>query len=209
MTVSAPSETPETPETSEVTELLRAWHEGEESAFARLLPEVLAELKRLARHYLAGERPGHTLQPTALVHELYLRIEGRPLQEFGRRSEFFAFAARLMREILVDHARRKQRLKRGGGAPRVSLDGSFDLPWDETVDAETVLAVHVAVTRLGELCPRQRQVVELRYFVGLTVPEIARALELGRATVERDWAVARRWLGRELADHGPEAAVEP
>lgn len=187
----------------EITELLQAWQQGENEAFGRLLREVLAELKRLALHYLARERPGHTLQPTALVHEVYLRLEGHALQPFSHRSEFFAFAARLMREILVDHARAKTRLKRGAGTRPVPLEQALDrgLDWhlDERLDPETVLAVNDAVARLRALDPRQGQVVELRYFVGLTVPEIARALDVGRATVERDWAVAKRWLGRELA----------
>jgi len=195
---------------AEITALLQAWQEGEAEAFGRLLREVLAELKRLALHYLARERPGHTLQPTALVHEVYLRLEGHTLQPFSHRSEFFAFAARLMREILVDHARAKTRMKRGGDAERVplehALDRGFDWHLDERLDPETILAVNDAVARLRELDPRQGQVVELRYFVGLTVPEIARVLEVGRATVERDWAVAKRWLGRELARGATEGA---
>lgn len=168
---------------------------------------MLDELRDLARRYLAGERPGHTLQPTALVHEVYLRLVGGEVQRFARRSEFFAFAARLMREILVDHARAKQTAKRGRAAAKLPLEAALGVAAGEGLDWETVLAVDEAVNRLGRLHPRQKQVVELRYFVGLTVPEIARALELGRATVERDWAVARRWLARELG-RGPHPTAE-
>lgn len=181
----------------EISQLLAAWWEGEPSALERLLPRVIGELKVLARRYLAGEREGHTLQPTALVNEVYLRLAGHSAQAFPSRTEFFAFTARLMREILVDHARAKRRAKRGGGALRVPLEEAFGLPASR-VDEETVLAVDEALTRLGDASQRRRQVVELRYFVGLTVPEIATALELGRATVERDLAVARRWLAREI-----------
>jgi len=186
----------------EITEILHAWERGEKAALDRLLPEVLDELRQLARGYLAGERPGHTLQPTALVHEVYLRLAGSPVQRFQCRSEFFAFAARLMREILVDHARTKKRQKRGGEAERLPLEEALGVA-DERIDSDTILAVDEAVERLGELSPRQRQVVELRYFVGLTVPEIAQAMELGRSTVEREWTVARRWLSRELARREP------
>lgn len=182
-----------------ITTLLHGWQDGRREDFPRLLREVLADLKRLARRYLADERPGHTLQPTALVHEMYLRLEGDRLQPFSDRSEFFAFAARLMRQILVDHARAKRRLKRGGGGSRLPVEQALDHRLDERLEPETVLAVHEAVGRLAAFAPRQGRVVELRYFVGLTVPEIARALGIGRATVERDWAVARRWLARELA----------
>ena len=181
----------------EITELLSAWRDGEPKAFERLLPEVLGELEMLARGYLAGERRDHTLQATALVNEMYLRLVGHPVQAFGSRSEFFAFTARLMRQILVDHARAKGRVKRGGEIHRVPFEEALGLP-AERLDKEMILAVDEALARLGEMSPRQRQVVELRYFVGLTVPEIAVALDLGRATVERDWTVARRWLAREM-----------
>lgn len=192
-----------------VTELLGAWKRGEPAAFDRLLPRVLDELQGLARHYLAGERAGHTLQPTALVNEVYLRLAGPPVQAFANRSQFFAFAARLMRQILVDHARGKRRAKRGGTASRVPLEGVLDLS-AATVDEETILAVDAALARLEEVSPRQHRVVELRYFVGLTVPEVAEAMGLGRATVERDWAVARRWLAREIGrSYSAAAASEP
>lgn len=183
----------------EITTLLRGWQTGRSEDLPRLLREVLADLKRLARRYLADERPGHTLQPTALVHEMYLRLQGDRLQPFSDRSEFFAFAARLMREILVDHARAKRRLKRGGGHSRLPAEQALDRCLDQRLEPETILAVHEAVGRLAGFAPRQGRVVELRYFVGLTVPEIARVLGVGRATVERDWAVARRWLARELS----------
>jgi len=191
----------------EITALLQAWQDGEAEAFPVLLERVLADLKQIALGYLARERSGHTLQPTALVHEVYLRLHLHELRPFSNRSEFFGFAARLMREILVDHARAKRRLKRGGGASRVPLETVLDRSLDKTLDPETILAVDEAVTRLRHLDPRQGKVVELRYFVGLTIPEIARALEVGRATVERDWAVAKRWLGRELATHQEEAGA--
>lgn len=194
----------------EITALLHAWQEGQDEAFPALLEQVLADLKRMALRYLAREPPDHTLQPTALVHEVYLRLELHELQPFSDRSEFFGFAARLMREILVDHARAKRRLKRGGGLWRVPLESALDRSHDQPLDPETILAVDEAVTRLTRLDPRQGKVVELRYFVGLTIPEIARVLEVGRATVERDWAVAKRWLGRELAPaaEGPRSGCQ-
>ena len=185
--------------TAAVTELMEAWHAGSPEALDRLLPVILADIRSMARRYLAGERPHHTYQPTDLVQEVYLRLVGERIQEFHSRRELFAFVARLMRQILIDHSRAKQRRKRGDGRAPVPLSDAGLVIGEEGFQAETVLAVDQALQRLGQLNERGRQVVELRYFVGLTVPEVACALDLGVATVERDWSLARRYLAKELA----------
>lgn len=181
-----------------VTRLLRDWRQGDEDAFRELIPVVFHELRRLAQYHLSREAPGHTLQPTALVNEVYLRLMGGTA-EIEDRTHFFAFAARLMREILVDHARARQAAKRGGGAVKVSLDEAVGVASHQGLDVATVLAVDAALSRLEQLDERQGRVVELRTFSGLTLPEIAEVVGVSLATVERDWSVARRWLARELS----------
>jgi RNA polymerase sigma factor (TIGR02999 family) len=178
-----------------ITRLLRNWSDGDEDALDQLFPLVYEELHRQAQFHLGRERPGHTLQTTGLVHEVYLKLIGPSAGEWDTRSHFFAFASRVMRNILVDHARSKKRDKRGGGALRISLadvnakapEGDLDL-----------LALDEALTRLAAVDGQQVRVVELRYFGGLSLEETAEALNISRATVARDWKVARAWLHREL-----------
>jgi RNA polymerase sigma factor (TIGR02999 family) len=180
-----------------ITGLLAEWHGGDEDAFRELLPIVFHELRKLARHHLARESPGHTLQPTALVNEVYLKMVGSRAGLLENRTHFFAFAAQLMREILVDHARARMTAKRGGKVPRVGLDEAFGVS-AEGVDLTTVLVVDAALKRLEALDERQARVVTLRYFSGLTLKEIADVLGISLATVERQWSVARRFLAREI-----------
>jgi len=186
-------------DSSGVTDLLRRWQDGEGDALDRLIPLVFSELRRLANSYLAREGRGHTLQPTALVHELYLRLNDRRTVAWNNRSHFFGFAARTMRRILVDHARLKSAKKRAGGVRQVPLEEGMALADDPDVD---LLALDAALDRLAELDPRQARVVELRFFVGLSMAEISAALEVSPATVGRDWASARAWLFQQLSAEG-------
>lgn len=184
----------------EITQLLAACRRDGD-ALDRLIPLVIEELRHLAAHYLAREHGDHTLQPTALVNEVYLRLaNGRA--EWENRGQFFAFAARLMREILVDHARARLAAKRGCGTAHVRLEEALHVLDREVPDLVMLIAVGEALNRLGRLDARQRQIVELRYFCGLTLKEIAVVLEVSLATVERGWSMARRWLVREL--RGPD-----
>jgi RNA polymerase sigma factor (TIGR02999 family) len=197
MDYSSQSEMPD-PAKREVTELLEAWQHGDAGARERLLPLVYDELRRVARARLRRERPDHTLQATALVHEAYLRLIGPGEATPSNRLQLFGIAARLMREILVDHARRKAALKRGGPATRVSLDG-VAAPEVAIVD---VLALDEALSELSARDARLCQVVELKFFAGLTIDETATALQVSVATVERDWTVARAWLHQRLVSSG-------
>ena len=182
-----------------ITPLLRAWQEGEEEALHELMGQAAAELRSLARRYFAQEKPNHTLQPTALVNEVYLRLQGRPAARVEDHGQFFAHAARLMREILVDHARARLTAKRGGDLRKEQLDPCHDLPVAEGVDATTILAIDETLGRLDRIDPRLRQTVEMRYFAGLTVKDIAAVQGVSLSTVERNWRTARRWLARELS----------
>jgi len=178
-----------------VTDLLRAWGQGEREALDELIPVVYTELRRLARQQLGRERKDHTLEPAALVHEAFLRLSGHQRVGWQNRAHFFAMAARSMRRILVEHARRRRAAKRGGGAAtRITTSADLRAP-DRSVDVE---ALSEALSRLEALDPVQGQVVELRYFGGLSVAETAEALGVSPATVKRDWSVARLWLRREL-----------
>jgi RNA polymerase sigma factor (TIGR02999 family) len=181
----------------DVTQLLRAWRAGDASAGERLLPVVYAELHRRAAAAMRREDAGHTLQPTALVNEAYMRLVGQRQAEWQNRSQFYGIAAQLMRRILIDHAREHLAAKRGGGAKQVTLSG-IDAAADSD-DAIEVLALHDVLERLAILDERQAKIVELRYFAGLSVEEAAEALEISPATVKREWATARAWLKRELA----------
>jgi RNA polymerase sigma-70 factor (ECF subfamily) len=183
------------PPAQDVTELLVAWGEGDRSALDALVPLVYAELHRLARHYIRGERPGRTLQTTALVHEAYLRLIDASRVRWESRAHFFAVSAQLMRRILVDAARTRGARKRGGDVPRVSLDDGIDVA---TARGDDLVALDDALTVLAALDPRKERVVELRYFGGLTVEETAEALNVSVDTVMRDWKLARLWLHREL-----------
>jgi len=183
------------PPDPQITEVLLAWSDGNAESLERLLPLVLDELRRIAHGFLQQEAPGHTLQPTALVNELYLRLAGRRHVSWKNRAHFFGFAAQTMRRILVDHARAKQTAKRGQGGIRVTLDDLIGVPTEPDVD---LVRLDDALRVLAEMDPRQSQVVELRFFAGLTFDEIAEVLGIGVATVGRDWASARTWLFREL-----------
>lgn len=177
-----------------ITQLLRDWRDGQPEALERLLPLVHAELRRIAGANLSHERPNHTLQPTALVHEAYLRLVTQRNRDFEDRTHFFALAARLMRRVLVDHARRRQAVRRDS---RITVTlGEAHRMW-EPPQAD-LLALHQAMERLAEVDPRQSQIVELRYFGGLSVEETGDVLGLSPATIKREWRVARLWLVQEL-----------
>lgn len=179
-----------------VTALLQAWQQGDASAREQLFPLVYDELRRVARARLRRERPGHTLQPTALVHEAYLRLIQPGEATPQNRAQLFGMAGRLMREILVDHARRKDARKRGGAVTKVSLHESVAAPEIAIVD---LLALDEALSELNSRDVRLCQVVELRFFAGLSIDEAAEALHVSTATVERDWTVARAWLHQRLS----------
>ena len=185
----------------EVTELLMAWSNGDSAALERLTPLVYQELRRLARHYMAQERPGHTLQATALVNEAYLRMIEINRMRWQNRAHFFAVSAQMMRRILVEFARRRHRHKRGGEAQRVTLDDA--LPVSAT--GTDFVALDDALTALSAMDLRLSQVVELRFFGGLTVGETAEVLKVSPETVMRDWKTARVWLLRELSSGGSDA----
>jgi RNA polymerase sigma factor (TIGR02999 family) len=182
---------------TEVTRILFAIEQGDPSAAEQLLPLVYEELRRLAAERMAHERPGHTLEATALVHEAYLRLVGDGLERhWNSRGHFFAAAAEAMRRILIDNARRKQALKRGGQGQRVELD-AVD-PTDGPAD-ERLLALEEALTRLAARDPVKSELVKLRYFAGLTTQEAAGVLGISTATADRYWAYARAWLQNEIA----------
>jgi RNA polymerase sigma-70 factor, ECF subfamily len=178
-----------------------AWGHGDKSAFDRLIPLVHTELHRLARRYMAGERAGHTLQTSALVNEAYLRLIDIRQVHWQNRAHFFAMAARTMRRILVDSARARGNQRRGGDVVKVALDDALVVGTDRRDD---LVALDEALERLGAVYPRQAQVVELRYFGGLTLEETAAALDISTDTVKRDWRFAKLWLLRELSG-GPSA----
>lgn len=180
----------------DVTELLRSWRQGDAAALDQLVPLVHAELRRVARSHIRRERPGHTLQATALVHEVYLRLVGLDRLTLNDRTHFFAVAATLMRQILVDHARRKRADKRGGAVTMMSLDEVMPASQASIVD---VLALDQALDALSDRDARQCRVVELRFFAGLSIDETAHAIGVSAATVEREWAMAKAWLHRRLS----------
>jgi RNA polymerase sigma factor (TIGR02999 family) len=171
---------------------------GSKDALARLIPLVYRELRRLAGYYMRDERASHTLQPTALVHEAFLRLVGQNRANWQNRAQFMAVAAQLMRRILVDHARRRATSKRGGA--RVALDETKLYQGAPIGQAEEILAVDEVLDRLGRLDSQQARVVELRYFGGLSVDETAEAIGVSPRTVKRDWAMARAWLREELTE---------
>jgi RNA polymerase sigma-70 factor (ECF subfamily) len=183
------------PGPSTVTRLIIEWRHGNESALERLMPIVYAELRRMAHRQMRQQRPGHTLQTTALLHEAYLRLAGDPHKALRNRAHFFGLAATAMRHILVDHARTRHREKRGGAYQPVSFDEAVIF----TERAAELLALDDALTTLTTLHPRQSRVVEMRYFGGLSVEETAEVLEVSPDTVMRDWRAAKTWLHRELS----------
>jgi RNA polymerase sigma factor (TIGR02999 family) len=180
---------------ADVTQFLNAIEDGDPHLSEKLLPLLYEELRRLAAHKMANEAPGQTLQATALVHEAWLRLVGCTRQEWRGRDHFFSAAAEAMRRILVENARRKRRLRHGGGLERVEFD-AIDLPIAQ--DEENCLKVHEALDVLAEADPRKAEVVKLRIFAGLQVQEIAAVLQVTEKTVQRDWTFAKAWLSREL-----------
>ncbi|HZL68598.1 MAG TPA: sigma-70 family RNA polymerase sigma factor [Candidatus Limnocylindrales bacterium] len=182
------------PPVGEVSELLRAWSDGDRAALDSLTPIVYGELHRLAGRYMKGERPGHSLQTTALVNEAYMRLVDYKNMQWQNRAHFFAVSAQLMRRILVDHARRRN-LKRGGGVQHVSLDQTAIVGSERAAD---LVALDDAMNLLAKLDPRKVRVVEMRFFGGLSVEETAEILKVSAVTVMRDWNTAKAWLYREL-----------
>ena len=181
--------------TAEITRLLRAWGGGDQTALARLAERVYPELRRMARHYLRNERHANTLQTTALVHEVYLRLVDVTRVEWDVRAQFFAMVAQMMRRILVDAARARGAHKRGGKALRVDLDHTALL---STAPDRSIVALDEALTAFSRVAPRQAKVVELRYFGGLTEEELVVVLKISPRTLRRDWDLAKAWLLREL-----------
>ena len=181
-----------------VTQLLLAWGQGDEAALEQLIPLVHAELRRVARRRMGHERVGHTLQATALVHEAYLKLIDIRQVQWQNRAHFFAISSRLMRRLLVDHARARGYQKRGGGARNVTLDEALIVTSEKSGD---LLAVDEALEALAARDRRKSQVVEMRFFGGLSVEETAEALHISIRTVKRDWTMARLWLLRELKKH--------
>lgn len=187
------------PDPGEITRLLDSWAAGDRSAFEQLFPLLYPQLKRIADRQLRGERPGHTLEPTALVHEAFLELSGQRSAQFANRIHFLSVAAFVMRRILAEHARTRNAGKRGGGVAPVVLDEQIhqiaapDSAWEE------IAAVDAALDRLAAFDARAAKVVVLRYFGGLSHDEIAEAMSVSVATVKRDWTAARAWLRRELA----------
>ncbi|MGD1024612.1 MAG: sigma-70 family RNA polymerase sigma factor [Candidatus Sulfotelmatobacter sp.] len=181
---------------SQITQLLQRWRDGNREALDALLPLVYDELRRLAHRHLRNERAEHTLQSSALVHEAYLRLVGQDFPQWEGRTHFFAIAAQLMRQILVDYARRHRASKRGSGVCMLTLGDVETLPQRKDVD---VVALNDALNSLAEIDPRQSHVVELRFFAGLSLEETSEVMGIGTATVQRDWTAARAWLHREIS----------
>jgi RNA polymerase sigma factor (TIGR02999 family) len=188
------SSTPDQP--GQVTQLLERWASGDQSALDELTPLVYNELRNVAEAYLRRERPDHTLQATALVNEAYLRLIGQKPSRWEGRKHFYGIAARLMRQVLVEHARKHKAEKRGGGRVNVTLEHYNDVADTPDVD---ILAVHEALERLAKFDEQQARIVELRFFGGLSIQEAAATMRIGHATVEREWNMARAWLRNELS----------
>ena len=180
-----------------VSELLHAWSGGDQTALDQLIPLVYNELRRMAAGYLRRRAAQNSLQPTAIVHEVYLRMLGQRDVRFENRAQFFGLAAHLIRSILVDHARQHQAAKRGGGWRKVELTEAVDVAQSREVD---VIALDHALEGLSARDPQQCQIVELRYFGGLTIEDTAKFLKISPATVKRDWNLARAWLYREIRE---------
>jgi RNA polymerase sigma factor (TIGR02999 family) len=182
---------------------LVAWSDGDQQALEKLMPLVYDELRRLAGRYLRRERPGHTLQATALVNEAYLRLVDQRDVRWQNRAHFFGIAAQMMRRILVDHARSHQVAKRGAGARKLSLDEAIEAPEQADVD---LVALDDALSDLARIDPQQSRIVELRFFGGLTIEEVAEVVGVSPATVKREWTMAKAWLYRELSASDTEEA---
>src|SRR5437773_9147830 len=184
-----------TPSPQEVTRLLLDWSKGDQAALDRLMPLVDRELHRLAHHYMRQEKPGHTLQTTALVNEAYLKLIDQRDAQWKNRAHFFALSAQLMRRILVDHARSRQYAKRGGGDQRIVFDEALVVSSEKGAD---LVALDEALSKLTSIDPRKGKVVELRFFGGLSVEETAEALQISAVTVMREWSMAKAWLYNSL-----------
>ena len=179
----------------EVTRLLIDWSNGDREALDQMMPLVYSELRRIAASHLRHERTDHTLQPTALVHEAYIRLIDQQRANWQNRAQFLGVAAQMMRRILINHANERVAAKRGGGAMRVSLSEAESQM--EVTDA-SLLALDVSLTRLAQLDPRKSRIIELKFFGGLKIEEIADVMQLSHATIEREWTLARAWLHREM-----------
>lgn len=188
----------------DVTQILQEVSGGDKDAPARLMPLVYDELRRLANHYLRQERPDHTLQPTALVHEAYLKLIDQSRVDWQNRAHFFGVAAQSMRRILVDHARGHRASKRGGVQQKLTLDEAVDYSQSRDID---LVALDDALNLLAELDQRQSRIVELRFFGGLTIEETAEALGVSPATVKVDWSMAKAWLRREISRTGSDTVI--
>jgi RNA polymerase sigma factor (TIGR02999 family) len=191
-----------TPSASDITRLLGEWSDGDESALDELMPLVYQELRRIAGRYMRHESPGHTLQTSALINEAYLRLVDQRGVRWQNRAHFYGVAARLMRRILVDHARTRTRVKRGGGARQVDL-GDVALVCEQ---ASQVVALDDALRSLAEMDPRKSQIVEMRFFGGLTTEEVAEVLKVTPRTVEREWRKAKAWLHQAIRKDGTDEA---
>jgi RNA polymerase sigma factor (TIGR02999 family) len=188
------------PPSSEVTQLLMKWRHGDRTALDRLIPLVYEELRRLASHYMRRERPDHTLQTSALVNEAYVRLVAHRDMRWQNRAHFVAVAAQAMRHILIDHARRRRYAKRGAGSPKVSLDEAAVVFQEQAAD---LVALDDALTDLARVDVRKSQIVELRYFGGLSVEETAEVLGISPVTVMRDWSTAKAWLLKAINQRDP------
>ena len=185
----------------EVSALLAEMRAGQKDALSRLVPLVYKELRRLAGRYMRDEHPGHALQPTALVHEAYLRLAAQERASWQNRAQFMGIAGQLMRRLLVDRARRRHAAKRGGSL--LTLDQGIGKQCSPVAQSDEILAVDEALERLASLDPQQARVVELRYFAGLSEPETAEIMGISQRTVEREWALAKAWLRTQLAEGAP------
>ena len=184
------------PSPQEVTQLLADWEQGDQAALDKLLPLVYNELHQMAKRYMSRQTPDHTLQTTALLNEAYLKLVGQPAKHWQNRAHFFGVAAQAMRHILVDYARSHQYAKRGGGATIIELDEALVVSQERAAE---LVALDDALQELAKVDPRKSQVVELRYFGGLSVEETAAVLKISPVTVMRDWSMAKAWLHRELS----------
>ena len=192
-----------TPSQKEVTQLLIDWGKGDQAALEKLLPLVDGELRRLAGRYMRRESPGHTLQTSALVNEAYLRLIEQKSVHWQNRAHFFGIAAQLMRRILVDHARRRQYAKRGGGAQKVSLDEAAMAPQER---AAGLVALHEALEQLAAMDERKGRIVEMKFFGGLTTEEVAEVLQVTPRTIEREWRKAKAWLHNAISKEEADGA---
>jgi len=184
------------PSDPEVTELLHAWSRGDAAALGRLVPLIFEDLRRMARRHLRGERDAHTLAPTALVHEVYLKLMEQRSADWQNREQFFAVASRIMRRVLLDYGKAHGTVKRGKDVVKVPLEEAFEAREGQDVD---LVALHDALDQLEELDPRQRQIVELKFFYGFEHEEIAEFLGISATTSKREWKAAKLWLLRELS----------